>query len=154
MGTINSIGTPTITLGGAYTMSGAYTFTGTLTNTTAVTFPTSGTLATTGQVYLPVAASASTQACVANTIYYVTYASTCALTLPSAPALGTVVGVVGEGAGGWTLAPNTSQAIKLLGVSASTSVASAEAFDCIFVMYVATNVWVAYSFVTTGFTYS
>ena len=135
-------------------MSGAYAFTGTLTGATGVTFPTSGTLATTGQVLTPAAAAGATQACAANTIYYVTYASTCALTLPASPALGSIVGIVGNGAGGWTLAPKTSQAIKLIGASASTSVASAEAFDCIFVMYVATNVWVAYNFVTTGFTYS
>jgi hypothetical protein len=46
MPTINSIGTPEITLGGTFTMSGLYSFTGVLTGATDVTFPTSGTLAT------------------------------------------------------------------------------------------------------------
>lgn len=45
MATNNSINTPLITLGGAFTMTGgAFTFTGTLTANTAVTFPTSGVL--------------------------------------------------------------------------------------------------------------
>lgn len=47
MSTINSIGTPLITLGGTLTFAGAYSFTATLTGNTSVTFPPSGTLVTT-----------------------------------------------------------------------------------------------------------
>lgn len=53
MATINSIGTPLITLGGTLTLSGAYSFTGTLTGTTSIVFPTSGTLATTALLPTP-----------------------------------------------------------------------------------------------------
>lgn len=144
-----------LTTAGAFTTSGAYGVTFTFTNTTSVTFPTSGTLATTGQLQSTVAASGSTQACAVNTTYYVTAAGGCVLTLPATAAAGSVVGVVGDGAGGWTLAPNSGQTIKIIGVSASTSVASAEQYDTIFVMCVVANTtWVAYSMTTSGFTYS
>ena len=98
-------------------------------------------------------ASGSTQACAVNTIYYVTAASGCVLTLPATAAAGSIVGVVGNGAGGWTLEPNTGQTIKVLTASASTSVASGEQYDCISVMCtVANTTWVMMNCVTTGFT--
>lgn len=59
MPTINSIGTPEITLGGTFTMAGGYTFVGTLTGNTTVTFPTSGTLATTGGSVLSITGTAN-----------------------------------------------------------------------------------------------
>lgn len=155
MATVNAIGTPAITLGGTLTFSGAFPFVGTLTGSTSVTFPTSGTLATVGQILTPVAASGSTQAAAVNTVYYVTAAGGCVITLPATAPAGSIVGIVGDGAGGWTLAPNSGQTIKLIGVSASTSVASAEQYDTIFVMCVVANTtWNTYSMTTIGFTYS
>lgn len=55
MATINSIGTPLITLGDTLTLSGAFPFVGTLTGSTSVIFPTSGTLATTAVLPTPAA---------------------------------------------------------------------------------------------------
>ncbi len=107
-------------------------------------------------IILTAAADSTTPVTAAvNTVYYVTDASTVTITLPATAAAGSIVGIVGNGAGGWILAPGSGQTIKLIGVSASTSVASAEQYDCIFVMCtVANTTWVAYDFVTTGFTYS
>lgn len=88
-----------------------------------------------------------------NTGYIITDASTVTLTLPTTAAVGSVVRVVGQGAGGWILAPGAAQTIKVLTASASTSVASTEQYDCIEVVCVVANTtWVTMSFVSTGFT--
>ena len=88
-----------------------------------------------------------------NTGYVVTDASTVTFTLPTTAALGSVVRIAGQGAGGWILAPGSGQTIKVLTASASTSVASTEAFDCIEVVCTVANLtWVTMSMVTTGFT--
>lgn len=148
-------GSSTITIGGNVTFSGAHTFTGTLTADTSVTFPTSGTLATTAQLPTTwVSASGTTQAAAVNTAYVISNASQTTVTLPATAPLGSVVGIAGSGAGGWILAPNSGQTIKVIGVSAGTSITSAEQYDTIFVVCVVANTtWVAYSFTTSGFTY-
>ena len=111
------------------------------------------TISVTGVPLSVAVAASSTQACAVNTVYYVTAASGCVLTLPATAAAGSIVGVVGNGAGGWTLEPNTGQTIKVLTASASTSVASGEQYDCISVMCtVANTTWVMMNCVTTGFT--
>ena len=100
------------------------------------------------------AAASSTQAAAVNTIYYVTSSAACTVTLPATAAAGSIVGIVGYGAGGWILAPNSGQTIKLITVSASTSVTSAEQYDTIQVMCTLANTtWVAMNYLTTGFTY-
>lgn len=148
-------GSSTITIAGNVTFSGASTFTGTLSGTTAVTFPTSGTLATTSQVMATAAVSGTSQTAAVNTIYYITSASQSTVTLPGTAAAGSIVGIVGDGAGGWILAPGSGQTIKVLTASASTSVTSAEQYDCIQVMCVVANTtWVMMNCVTTGFTVS
>lgn len=105
------------------------------------------------QGLIPVAASSTPITASVNTMYYITDASTVTITLPATAAAGSVVSIVGNGAGGWILAPGAGQTIKVLLSSASTSVASAEQYDCIEVVCVVANVtWVARSMVTTGFT--
>jgi hypothetical protein len=150
-------GASTITIGGNVTYSGAFTFAGTLTNNTTVTFPTSGTLATTSQLQgLTWTAAASTPITAAvNTGYYITDASQVTITLPATAAAGSLVAIVGTGAGGWVLAPGSGQTIKVGSASASTSITSAEQYDSIEVLCtVANTTWVARSCITSGFTYS
>jgi hypothetical protein len=90
-----------------------------------------------------------------NTGYYITDASQVTITLPTTAPAGSLVAVVGYGAGGWILQPGIGQTIKILTQSASTSITSAEAFDCIEVICVVANTtWVARSSITTGFTVS
>ena len=90
-----------------------------------------------------------------NTGYIVTDASQVTFTLPVTAAVGSVVRIAGNGAGGWILAPGAGQTIKVLVASASTSITSAEQYDCIEVVCtVANTTWVAISMVTTGFTIS
>lgn len=145
-------GSSTITVGGNTTFSGAYTFTGTLTGNTSVTFPTSGTLATTANAGLNwVAAPSTPVAMVATTGYIITDASQVTLTLPATAAVGTLAAVVGFGAGGWILKPNSGQTISINGVSASTSITSGGATDCIEVICVVANTtWMTRSYVTAA----
>ena len=90
-----------------------------------------------------------------NTGYYVTNAGTVTFTLPAIAPAGSVVAIVGTGAGGWILQPNAGQTIQIINAAVSVSVASAEQFDCIEVLCtVANTTWVARSLLTTGFTYS
>ena len=90
---------------------------------------------------------------VINTGYYVTDASQVTFSLPTTAAAGSVVKIVGNGAGGWILQPGAGQTIKVLSASASTSITSAEQYDCIEVLCtVANTTWVTMSMVTTGFT--
>lgn len=107
------------------------------------------------QGLIPTAASSTPITAAVNHMYYITDASTVTITLPATAAAGSVVSIVGNGAGGWILAPGVGQTIKVLLASASTSVASAEQYDCIEVVCVVANLtWVARSMVTTGFTIS
>jgi|SRR6056297_723085 len=86
-----------------------------------------------------------------NSLYIINNASTTTITLPSAP-VGSVIEIVGKGAGGWVLATN-SQTVQVLGSSASTSVASTNRYDCISVMCVTEgSLWVARHYSTSGFT--
>ena len=88
-----------------------------------------------------------------NTGYVITDASTVTVTLPAVAAVGSVVRIAGDGAGGWILAPGAGQTIKVLTASASTSVASTEQYDCIEVVCVVANTtWNTLSMATTGFT--
>jgi hypothetical protein len=107
------------------------------------------------QVLYWVAASSTPITAAINTGYYITDASQVTITLPTTAPAGTLVAIVGYGAGGWILQPGSGQTIKILTQSASTSIASSEAFDCIEVICVVANTtWVARSSITTGFTVS
>ncbi len=154
MATINAIGTPTITLGGTFTMSGAFSFTGTLTANTSVTFPTSGTLATTSQA-IPWAANAnaSIAAAVGNG-YILTSGSATTVTLPTTFAVGSIIGIAGEGAA-WTAALGAATNIKAFGNTYSTSFASSNNTDTLVLLAtVANTTWEVLSMITTGFTAS
>lgn len=107
------------------------------------------------QGLIPTAASSTPIAAAVNHMYYITNAGTVTITLPATAAAGSVISIVGNGAGGWVLAPNAGQTIQVLTATASTSVTSAERYDCIEVVCVVANTtWVARSIVTTGFTIS
>lgn len=99
------------------------------------------------------AAPATPVPAVVNTGYYVTDAAQVTFTLPVTAPAGSIVAIVGNGAGGWILKPGAGQTVKVLAASAGTSITSAEQYDCIEVICtVADTTWVARSMVTTGFT--
>lgn len=86
------------------------------------------------------------QTAAVNNGYIITDASIVTITLPVTAPVGSVVAVVGNGAGGWILAPGAGQTIKLGSQSASTSIASTNQFDCIEVICVVANTtWVTRS---------
>lgn len=102
-----------------------------------------------------IAASTTSITAEVNTGYYITNASQVTITLPTTAAAGSVVAIAGNGAGGWILQPGAGQTIKIQAGSASTSITSAEQYDCIEVICVVANTtWVTRSAVTTGFTVS
>jgi hypothetical protein len=102
-----------------------------------------------------IAASSTPITAAVNTGYYITDASAVTITLPATAAAGSVVAIVGNGAGGWVLAPGSGQTIKIIGSSASTSITSAEQYDCIEVLCVVANTtWVTRSLMSSGVTYS
>lgn len=103
-------------------------------------------------VFLWIAAPSTPVTATVNTGYYITNASQVTITLPVTAAAGSVVAIAGNGAGGWILQPGAGQTIKIQAGSASTSITSAEQYDCIEVICtVANTTWVARSVVTTGF---
>lgn len=154
MSTINAIGTPTITLGGTFTMSGAYAFTGTLTGATSVTFPTSGTLATTSQIIPWSANSNQTISAAVDVGYILTYSGITTITLPTTFAVGSVVGIAGQG-GAWICDVGASTNIKAFGNTYTTSLASTNTNDTLELLAIVANTsWVITSMITTGFTAS
>jgi hypothetical protein len=111
------------------------------------------TINATGGGLASVAAASTPITAAINTAYYITDASQVTITLPAVAAAGSVVKIVGNGAGGWILAPGSGQTIKVLTASASTSITTAEQYDCIEVYCTLANTtWVATSYVTTAFT--
>ena len=99
------------------------------------------------------AASTASITAAVNTGYYITDASQVTITLPTVAPAGSVVAIVGNGAAGWILAPGSGQTIKIIGSSASTSITSAEQYDCIEVLCVVANTtWVSRSLMSTGVT--
>lgn len=122
------------------------------TGTYTYTFPAeSGTIALTSQFtnWIPAATTPITAA--VNTGYYITDASQVTITLPAVAAAGSIVSIVGHGAGGWILAPGSGQTIVVNGTSASTSITSGDAWDCIEVICVVANTtWNTRNYVTTA----
>lgn len=83
----------------------------------------------------------TTQAAVVDNIYVCTNSSQTIVTLPATASLGSVVGVEGLGVGGWILAANTGQTIKIgTGTTSSAgSLTSAAASDNVYVVCIVAN---------------
>ena len=67
--------------------------------------------------------TAATIALVADNGYILNRAGGVAATLPATAAVGTIIAIVGQGAGGWTVAQNANQIIHFSGVDTSTGIA-------------------------------
>lgn len=97
----------------------------------------------------------TTQAAVINNGYFTNNAGTVTVTLPATAAVGSVVEVAGQGAGGWTLAANTGQTIIFGNVATSSggSWSSTHQNDTIKVVcQVANTTWQVTSAVSAGLT--
>ena len=123
MATNNVINTPAIVLGGALTFSGAFATTFTVTAPTTVTLPTSGTLATTANFVVWNDVSGTSQSAAVNNGYIISNSSQTTVSIPATAAEGSIIGVVGKGAGGWIIQMNTGQTCHL-GSSVTTSAGS------------------------------
>ena len=130
------------------------------------------TIPTTGQVpvgngsgiYIPTTMGAglpwstiagTTQAAAINNGYVIGNASQTTVTLPATAAVGSVVAVAGQGAGGFILAANTGQTIKFATSTTTSggSLTSAEQYDYIQVVCIVANTtWLVQSAISTGFT--
>lgn len=108
-----------------------------------------------GSGVLPyVGIAGTTQTAAVNTGYINQNAAATTITLPVAPALGSIVAVQGLGAAGWILVAGAGGTINV-GQTASSvggSVTSAANFDTIQVVAIAANVWSMSYAVTSGFT--
>ncbi len=94
--------------------------------------------------------TSGTQALAINNGYIADYATLVTATLPSTAAVGSIVAVVGKGAGGWKIAQNASQYINFGSQVTTTGtggyLASNNAFDSVEVVCVtANNGWVVRS---------
>jgi hypothetical protein len=99
--------------------------------------------------------SGTTQAAAVNNGYFANNAGVVTVTCPATAAVGSVIAVAGQGAGGWTLAANTGQTI-IFGNTATTSGgswSSTNLNDTIFVVcQVANTTWQVLSAVSAGLT--
>lgn len=99
----------------------------------------------------------TSQAAAVNNAYVPTNVALTTITLPATAAVGAEVAVAGEGSGGWVLAANIGQTIKMAGTTTSSggSLASSETYDAINVVCVVANTtWVVTNAITTGFVVS
>lgn len=97
-------------------------------------------------------ASGTTQAAAVNTGYICTNAAQCAVTLPATAAVGDIVKVISQGAGGIRVTANAGQTVKALGDTTTSggTVTPAAQYDTISVMCVVANTtWVVTDFVST-----
>ncbi len=154
MATINAVG---VGLSGA---SGTGSFAGTTSPafvTPALGTPASGNLVNcTGYPSTPIwtANSNSSIAAAVNVGYVLTSGSATTVTLPTTFAVGTKIGIVGQGAE-WTCALGSATNIKAFGNTYSTSFASTNIADSlVLVATVANTTWSILSMVSTGFTAS
>jgi hypothetical protein len=86
----------------------------------------------------------ASQAMAVNNGYTADNAGLVTLTLPATAAYGSVMAVVGKGAGGWKIAQNSGQTIQFGSASATTSgasgsLASTNQFDVVFILCTTTN---------------
>ena len=96
----------------------------------------------------------TTQSAVVNNGYIANNASLCTITLPATASIGSVIGIVGSGAGGWKLAQNAGQLIHFNAATTTTgtggSLASGATNNCVEVVCVVANTtWVVRSSVGT-----
>jgi hypothetical protein len=85
----------------------------------------------------------TTQAMAINNGYTANNAGTVTLTLPSTAAYGSIMAVVGKGAGGWSIAQNSGQTINF-GASTTTSgtggsLSSTKQYDVVFILCTVAN---------------
>lgn len=85
----------------------------------------------------------TTQAMAVNNGYTANNAGVVTLTLPSTAAYGSIVAVVGKGAGGWTIAQNSGQIIHFGSVNTTSgvggSLSSTNQYDVIFLLCTVAN---------------
>lgn len=78
-----------------------------------------------------------------NTAYIISEASATTLTLPATAAEGSVFGVVGKGAGGWTVAQASGQSIHFGNVTTTSgtggSLASSNQYDVVWIVCITAN---------------
>lgn len=92
-----------------------------------------------------------------NQNYIANRATPVTFVLPAAAAIGTIIEIVGQGAGGWIVTQGAGQQI-IVGASASTlgaggSIASTNRYDTVrFMCVTANNIFQVLSGVTTGYT--
>ncbi len=86
-------------------------------------------------VPIPCTEVAEGQSMTVNNSYITNSGGLLTMTLPATAAVGTIIEIVGKGAGGWTVAQNAGQTIHKIGASSTTgaggSVASSAQFDSI-----------------------
>jgi hypothetical protein len=117
------------------------------TGITVVNGPNTITISVTDVETNWVTVTGTTQTIVAGTSYFANNAALVTFTLPTTSAVGDEFTVVGQGAGGWKVAQNASQLIRI-GSSVSTtgtggSVASTNQYDSIaLVCQVANTTWI------------
>lgn len=114
-------------------------------NTTLATtaFVTAAVATNAGFTWTPAPSTPVTAA--VNNAYIITDASAVTITAPATAPVGSILGVVGNGAGGWTLNVGSGQTFKYGNASASTSLASTLQYDCVFLVCVVANTtWVVY----------
>lgn len=98
-------------------------------------------------------ANAAISATVGNG-YILTYAGSSIVTLPTTFAVGSMIGVAGEG-GAWTIDIGALTNIEMFGNTYTTSIASANTTDSIVLLAtVANTTWVPIYMLTSGFTAS
>lgn len=89
--------------------------------------------------------SGTSQSASVNTIYIPHNASLTTITLPVTSVIGSLVQIVGEGAGGWKIAQNSGQFIKGVGITTTTgtggSLASTDANCTVTLRLTSTNKW-------------
>lgn len=113
------------------------------------------TIAATGGGFTWSTVSGTTQAAAINNGYFANNAGVVTVTLPATAAVGSMIAVCGQGAGGWTLAANTGQTIQFGNTATTTagSWSSTNQFDTIFVIcQVANTTWQVISAVSAGLT--
>lgn len=88
-----------------------------------------------------------------NSSYLNNNTATTTYALPNKMPIGSIVRIIGNGAGGWLLTPGSGQTIKVAGSSAGTSIASTSQYDCINIICTVENTtWVTQNSQTAGFT--
>jgi len=131
---------------------------GTLTAGTGISITNAGnsiTIAVTGGGDTWSTVTGTSQAAVVNSGYFTNNAGLVTVTLPATAAVGSIVEVAGQGAGGWKLAANSGQTIQYGNLATTTagSFASTNQFDTIRVVcQVANTTWQVLSSISAGLT--